>query len=102
MLSMVSVNASGLGMNSPEIQFSNALCNRSGPTPRIRISGEGTRHGRISKEGSPFMRSVMIRAATVASCKSNRWYGLHATPFKRCEKKGANLIAINGALNTGA
>jgi hypothetical protein len=40
MLSMVSVNASGLGMNSPEIQFSNALCNRSGPTPRIRSSGE--------------------------------------------------------------
>ena len=31
-----------------------ALCNWAGLTPRVRSSGGITRHGRISKEGSPF------------------------------------------------
>ena len=66
-----------------------ALCNWAGLTPRIRNSSGFTRHGRISKEGSPFLRGAMTRAAAVASRKSKRWYVAHENLVKRCGKKVA-------------
>jgi transposase len=68
-----------------------ALCNWAGLTPRIRSSSGFTRHGRISKEGSPFLRGTMTRAATVASRRSKRWYVAHENLVKRCGKKGAKV-----------
>ena len=68
-----------------------ALCNWVGLTPRIRSSGGITRHGRISKEGSPILRGAMTRAASVASRRSKRWYLVHEKLVKRCGKKGAKV-----------
>jgi transposase len=54
--------------NSPK-----ALCNWAGLTPKVRKSDRIVRHGRISKQGSPYLRAAMTRAATVASRISPRW-----------------------------
>jgi len=75
-----------------------ALCNWAGLTPRIRSSGGITRYGRISKEGSPFLRGAMTRAATVASRRSKRWYLVHETMVKRCGKKGAKVVVARRLL----
>ena len=75
-----------------------ALCNWAGLTPRIRSSGGFTRHGRISKEGSPFLRGAMTRAATVASRRSKRWYLVHESLVKRCGKKGAKVAVARRLL----
>ena len=75
-----------------------ALCNWAGLTPRIRNSGGITRHGRISKEGSPFLRGAMTRAATVASRRSKRWYLVHESLVKRCGKKGAKVAVARRLL----
>ena len=75
-----------------------ALCNWAGLTPRIRSSGGFTRHGHISKEGSPFLRGAMTRAATVACKISKRWYLVHETMVKRCGKKGAKVVVARRLL----
>jgi len=75
-----------------------ALCNWAGLTPRIRSSGGTTRHGRISKEGSPFLRGAMTRAAAVASIRSKRWYMVHEKLVKRCGKKGAKVAVARRLL----
>jgi len=75
-----------------------ALCNWAGLTPRIRSSGGFTRYGHISKEGSPFLRGAMTRAATVASKISKRWYLVHETMVKRCGKKGAKVVVARRLL----
>ena len=75
-----------------------ALCNWTGLTPRIRSSAGITRHGRISKEGSPFLRGAMTRAAAVASRRSKRWYGVHEKLVKRCGKKGAKVAVARRLL----
>ena len=75
-----------------------ALCNWAGLTPRIRSSGGITRHGRISKEGSPFLRGAMTRAATVACKISKRWYLVHESLAKRCGKKGAKVAVARRLL----
>ena len=79
-------------------QSPKALCNWAGLTPRIRSSGGFTRYGHISKEGSPFLRGAMTRAATVARKISKRWYLVHETMVKRCGKKGAKVVVARRLL----
>jgi transposase len=80
-------------------QSPKALSNWAGLTPRIRSSAGITRHGRISKEGSRFLRGAMTRAAAVASRRSKRWYLVHENLVKRCGKKGAK-VAVGRRLLT--
>jgi transposase len=75
-----------------------ALCNWAGLTPRVRKSGNITRHGRISKAGSSFLRGAMTRAATVASRSSKRWYLVHENLAKRCGRKGAKVAVARRLL----
>jgi transposase len=72
--------------NSPK-----ALCNWAGLTPRVRKSDTKVRHGRISKQGSAYLRAAMTRAASVASYKSKRWHRVHQTLAPRCGKTGAKV-----------
>ena len=72
--------------NSPK-----ALCNWAGLTPRVRKSDTKVRHGRISKQGSAYLRAAMTRAASVASYKSKRWHRVHQTLVPRCGKTGAKV-----------
>lgn len=75
-----------------------ALCNWAGLTPRVRKSDRTVRHGRISKQGSSYLRAAMTRAATVASRTSKRWYQVHERLAPRCGKKGAKVAVARRLL----
>lgn len=74
-------------------RFSSAksLCNWAGLTPRVRKSDQIVRHGRITKQGSSYLRAAMTRSATVASRSSKRWYRIHEKLLPRCGRKGAKV-----------
>ena len=76
-----------------------SLCNWVGLTPRVRKSDQVVRYGRISKQGSPYLRAAMTRAATVASRSSKRWYHVHEKLLSRCGKTGAK-VAVGRRLLT--
>ena len=76
-----------------------SLCNWVGLTPRVRKSDQVVRYGRISKQGSPYLRAAMTRAATVASRSSKRWYHVHQKLLSRCGKTGAK-VAVGRRLLT--
>jgi transposase len=42
------------------------LCSYAGLAPSTHSSGDRTRYGPITKEGSPWLRTVMVEAAQVA------------------------------------
>jgi len=79
--------------NSPK-----ALCHWAGLTPRVRKSDQVVRHGRITKQGSPYLRAAMTRAATIASRSSKRWYHLHEKLLPRCGKTGAKVAVARHLL----
>jgi transposase len=72
--------------NSPK-----ALCNWAGLTPSVRKSDKTAHHGRISKQGSAYLRGAMTRAASVAAYKSKRWHRVHENLIPRCGKKAAKV-----------
>lgn len=78
--------------------FSKALCNWAGRTPRIRSSDQFSRYGRISKQGSPYLRSAMTRAATVASRVSKRWYAVREQLLPRCGNEAAKVAVARQLL----
>ena len=75
-----------------------ALCHWAGLTPRVRKSDRITRHGRITKEGSPYLRAAMTRAATVARRTSKRWYHVHEKMLPRCGRTGAKVAVARRLL----
>jgi transposase len=79
--------------NSPK-----ALCHWAGLTPRVRKSDQVVRHGRITKQGSPYLRAAMTRTATVASRCSPKWYRVHESMLPRCGKKGAKVVVARRLL----
>jgi transposase len=79
--------------NSPK-----ALCHWAGLTPRVRKSDLVVRHGRITKEGSPYLRATMTRAATIASRVSKRWNHVHRKMLPRCGRTGAKVAVARRLL----
>jgi transposase len=77
---------------------SKALCNWAGLTPRVRRSDAIVRHGKISKQGSAYLRSAMGQVAMVASRFSPRWYRVHEHLAKRCGKMGARVAVARRLL----
>jgi len=75
-----------------------ALCHWAGLTPRVRKSDQVVRHGRITKQGSPYLRAAMTRSATVASRASKRWYRVHEKLLPRCGRKGAKVAVARRLL----
>jgi transposase len=75
-----------------------ALCRWAGLTPRVRSSDERVRHGRISKQGSSYLRAAMTRAALVASRCSKRWYVVHERMLPRCGRVGAKVVVARRLL----
>ena len=43
-------------------------------TPKVHSSDAVVQHGHITKEGSRYLRTAMVRAATVACRISPKWY----------------------------
>ena len=79
--------------NSPK-----ALCHWAGLTPRVRKSDQVVRHGRITKEGSPYLRAAMTRAAASASRTSPKWRQVHEDMRLRCGNKGAKVVVARRLL----
>ena len=79
--------------NSPR-----SLCHWAGLTPRVRKSDAVVRHGRITKQGSPYLRAAMTRTATVATRSSKRWYSVHEKMRPRCGKTGAKVAVARRLL----
>ena len=77
---------------------SKALCNWAGLTPRVRQSDAIVRHGKISKQGSAYLRSAMGQAALVASRFSPRWYRVHEQLAKRRGKRCARVAVARRLL----
>ena len=75
-----------------------SLCHWAGLTPRVRKSDQVVRHGRITKQGSPYLRAAMTRSATVASRASKRWYRVHEKLLPRCGRKGAKVAVARRLL----
>jgi len=75
-----------------------ALCNWAGLTPRVRSSDHIVRYGRISKQGSPYLRAAMSRAATIACRISPKWYRVHEQLLPRCGKVGAKVAVARRLL----
>lgn len=75
-----------------------SLCHWVGLTPRVSGSDQIVRHGRITKQGSPYLRSAMTRAATVASRSSKRWYHIHEKMLPRCGRVGAKVAVARRML----
>ena len=75
-----------------------ALCHWAGLTPRVRKSDQVVRHGRITKQGSPYLRAALTRAATVASRASKRWYHVHEKLLPRCGRTGAKVAVARRLL----
>ena len=75
-----------------------SLCNWAGLTPRVHKSDTVVRHGRISKQGSPYLRGALVRAAAVASRFSPRWYTVHERLVPRCGRVGAKVAVARRLL----
>ena len=67
------------------------LCSYAGLVPSTRSSDAHVRHGRITKEGSPRLRWIMVSAAQRASCASPRLARFHERTLKRHGKKTARV-----------
>jgi transposase len=75
-----------------------SLCNWAGLTPRVRKSDAIVRHGKISKQGSAYLRSAMGQVAMAACRFSPRWYRVHERLEKRCGKRGAKVAVARRLL----
>ncbi len=80
--------------NSPK-----ALCNWAGLTPRVHKSDTVVRHGRISKQGSRYLRTAMVCAAMTACRISPRWYRVYENLARRIGRRGAK-VAVGRRLLT--
>jgi transposase len=76
-----------------------ALCSWAGLTPRVHKSDEVVRHGKISKQGSRYLRTAMVSAAMTACRVSPRWYGVYEHLARRIGRRGAK-VAVGRRLLT--
>ena len=73
-------------------------CNWAGLTPRVHKRETVVRHGRIAKQGSPYLRGVLVRAAAIASRFSPRWSTVHERLVPRCGRVGAKVAVARRLL----
>ena len=79
--------------NSPK-----ALCNWAGLTPRVRQSDRVVRHGRISKQGSRYLRTAMVCTATTACRVSPRWSRIFQNLAHRSGRRAAKVAVARRLL----
>jgi len=79
--------------NSPK-----ALCSWAGLTPKVHSSDAVVQHGHITKEGSRYLRTAMVRAATVACRVSPKWYMVHEHLASHCGGRAARVAVARRLL----
>jgi transposase len=75
-----------------------ALCSWAGLTPRVHNSDAVVQHGHITKEGSRYLRTAMVRAATVSCRVSPKWYQVHEHLAQRCGRRAARVAVARRLL----
>lgn len=77
--------------NIQRFSSSKSLCSWAGLTPRVHQSGAVLRHGRITKEGSRYLRSAMVCAAITAIRVSPRWSRVYERIARRSGWRSAKV-----------
>lgn len=67
------------------------LCSYAGLVPSVHASGGHTRYGRITKEGSSWLRWIMVEAAQQAARKQGRLGSFHARVASKHGRKAAHV-----------
>jgi len=75
-----------------------ALCSWAGLTPKVHSSDAVVQHGHITKEGSRYLRSAMVQAATTACRVSPKWYRVHEHMAYRCGRRAARVAVARRLL----
>ena len=75
-----------------------ALCSWAGLTPKVHSSDAVVQHGHITKEGSRYLRTAMVRAATVSCRVSPKWYRVHEHLALRCGRRAARVAVARRLL----
>jgi len=76
-----------------------ALCSWAGLTPRVHNSDAVVQHGHITKEGSRYLRTAMVRAATVSCRVSPKWYRVHEHLALRCGRRATRVAVARRLLS---
>jgi len=79
--------------NSPK-----SLCSWAGLTPKVHNSDAVVQHGHITKEGSRYLRTAMVQAATVACRVSPKWYAIHSHLALHCGRRSARVAVARRLL----
>jgi transposase len=79
-------------------QSPKSLCSWAGLTPRVHNSDAVIHHGHITKEGSRYLRTAMVQAATVACRVSSKWYVVHEHMALRCGRRAARVAVARRLL----
>ena len=79
-------------------QSPKSLCSWAGLTPRVHNSDAVVQHGHITKEGSRYLRTAMVRAATVACRISSKWCVIHSHLALRCGRRAARVAVARRLL----
>ena len=74
------------------------LCSYAGLVPSVRNSDRKIQHGRITKEGSPWLRWIMVSAAQRASCVSPRLESFFDRTAQRQGRKTARAALAHKML----
>ena len=77
---------------------SKALCSWAGLTPKVHSSDAVVQHGHITKQGSRYLRSAMVQAATTACRVSTKWYRVHEHMALRCGRRAARVAVARRLL----
>jgi len=75
------------------------LCSYAGLVPSTRSSDTRVRHGRITKEGSPWLRWIMVSAAQRAPCASPRLASFFERMLQQHGKKTARVALARKMLS---
>ena len=75
-----------------------SLCSWAGLTPRVHSSDAVVQHGHITKEGSRYLRTAMVQAATTACRVSPKWYRVHEHMALRCGRRAARVAVARRLL----
>ena len=75
-----------------------ALCSWAGLTPKVHSSDAVVQHGHITKEGSRYLRTAMVQAATTACRVSPKWYRVHEHMALRCGRRAARVAVARRLL----
>jgi len=67
-------------------------------TPKVLSSDAVVQHGHITKEGSRFLRSAMVQAATTACRVSSKWCRVHEHMAFRCGRRAARVAVARRLL----